>query len=109
MVGIVAVFDGHNGAEASEMASKLLFEYFILHTYFLLDATYAAVLKKSAGRLPDKEKQDIVFQVLHWEGKFGQQQSDLERYLIKGSKKKRKILETPLRHTICIFRKVHMC
>ncbi|KAI5414395.1 hypothetical protein KIW84_040047 [Lathyrus oleraceus] len=38
VVGIVAVFDGHNGAEASEMASKLLMEYFVLHTYFLLDA-----------------------------------------------------------------------
>ncbi|XP_016703998.1 putative protein phosphatase 2C 76 [Gossypium hirsutum] len=33
-VGVVAVGDGHNGAEASEMASKLLLEYFALHTYF---------------------------------------------------------------------------
>ncbi|XP_059593788.1 uncharacterized protein LOC100263200 isoform X1 [Vitis vinifera] len=80
MVGIVAVFDGHNGAEASEMASKLLFEYFILHTYFLLDATYSVVLKKSTGRLPDKEKQDIVFQVLHWDDELGRHQSDLERF-----------------------------
>ncbi|KAI9115836.1 hypothetical protein K1719_012766 [Acacia pycnantha] len=32
---------GHNGAKASEMASKLLVEYFVLHTYFLLDATYS--------------------------------------------------------------------
>lgn len=87
MVGIVAVFDGHNGAEASEMASKLLFEYFILHTYFLLDATYSVVLKKSTGRLPDKEKQDIVFQVLHWDDELGRHQSDLERYLIKRQKK----------------------
>ena len=79
MVGIVAVFDGHNGAEASEMASKLLFEYFILHTYFLLDATYSVVLKKSTGRLPDEEKQEIVFQVLHWDKKLGQHHSDLER------------------------------
>ncbi|PRQ44472.1 putative protein-serine/threonine phosphatase [Rosa chinensis] len=39
-VGIVAVFDGHNGAEASDMASKLLLEYFVLHTYFLLDSPY---------------------------------------------------------------------
>ncbi|KAK3193710.1 hypothetical protein Dsin_025020 [Dipteronia sinensis] len=32
------------------MASKLLLEYFALHTYFLLDATYSVALKKSTGR-----------------------------------------------------------
>lgn len=65
-VGVVAIFDGHNGAEASEMASKLLLEYFILHTYFLLDATYSvASLKKSTGRLPDRRVHDFVFQVLN--------------------------------------------
>uniref|UniRef100_A0A7N2N705 PGG domain-containing protein n=1 Tax=Quercus lobata TaxID=97700 RepID=A0A7N2N705_QUELO len=42
-VGIMAVFDGHDGAEASGMAPKLLLEYFILHTYFLLDSTYFSV------------------------------------------------------------------
>ena len=42
-VGIMAVFDGHDGAEASDMALKLLLEYCILHTYFLLDATYFSV------------------------------------------------------------------
>ena len=42
-VGIMAVFDGHDGAEASDMAPKLLLEYFILHTYFLLDAIYFSV------------------------------------------------------------------
>jgi len=47
VVGIVAVFDGHNGAEASEMASKLLMEYFVLHTYFLLDAMYSVISKAS--------------------------------------------------------------
>ncbi|KAG2562914.1 hypothetical protein PVAP13_8KG300100, partial [Panicum virgatum] len=36
-VGVVAIFDGHNGAEASEMASKLFLDYFLLHVYFLLD------------------------------------------------------------------------
>lgn len=66
-VGIVAVFDGHNGAEASEMASKLLLEYFALHTYFLLDATYSVVLKKSTSRFLDSRKQDIGFQVLNWD------------------------------------------
>uniref|UniRef100_A0A7N0VI25 PPM-type phosphatase domain-containing protein n=1 Tax=Kalanchoe fedtschenkoi TaxID=63787 RepID=A0A7N0VI25_KALFE len=53
MVGIVAVFDGHNGAEASDMASKLFLEYFLLHTYFLLDSTYSLMLGKSM--LPNKE------------------------------------------------------
>ncbi|XP_030946649.1 uncharacterized protein LOC115971098 isoform X1 [Quercus lobata] len=65
-VGIVAVFDGHNGAEASDMASKLLLEYFILHTYFLLDATYSVISsKQSTGRLPDRRLHDFVFQVLN--------------------------------------------
>ncbi|KAM4087429.1 hypothetical protein ACJW30_10G176900 [Castanea mollissima] len=65
-VGIVAVFDGHNGAEASDMASKLLLEYFILHTYFLLDATYSVISsKQSTGRLPDRRVHDFVFQVLN--------------------------------------------
>ncbi|XP_048499925.1 uncharacterized protein LOC104894555 isoform X3 [Beta vulgaris subsp. vulgaris] len=53
-VGIVAVFDGHNGSEASDMASKLLLEYLILHTYFLLDATFPSFLKKSMGGLSTK-------------------------------------------------------
>ncbi|KAK4492507.1 hypothetical protein RD792_003318 [Penstemon davidsonii] len=53
-VGIMAVFDGHNGAEASEMASELLLEYFVLHTYFLLDTTYSILSRKMIGRLPDK-------------------------------------------------------
>ncbi|XP_023889066.1 uncharacterized protein LOC112001119 isoform X2 [Quercus suber] len=65
-VGIVAVFDGHNGAEASDMASKLLLEYFILHTYFLLDATYSVISsKQSTGRLPDRRVHDFVFQVFN--------------------------------------------
>ena len=42
-LGIMEVFDGHDGAKASDMAPKLLLEYFILHTYFLLDATYFSV------------------------------------------------------------------
>ncbi|XP_041021198.1 uncharacterized protein LOC121262678 isoform X2 [Juglans microcarpa x Juglans regia] len=63
VVGIVAVFDGHNGADASDMASKLLLEYFVLHTYFLLDATFS---KKSAGRFLDKREYD-VFRVLNWD------------------------------------------
>lgn len=53
-VGVAAVFDGHNGAEASEMASKLLLEYFVLHTYFILDTTFSLLSEKSIGRLPNK-------------------------------------------------------
>ncbi|CAN1233032.1 Probable protein phosphatase 2C 51 [Linum perenne] len=63
-VDMVAVFDGHNGAEASEMASKLLLEYFALHTYFLLDATYSLAFKKSTGRMRDEGAKDVDFQLL---------------------------------------------
>ncbi|XP_059625917.1 probable protein phosphatase 2C 51 isoform X2 [Cornus florida] len=34
MVGIAAIFDGHSGAEASEMASKCFLDYFYLHVVF---------------------------------------------------------------------------
>ncbi|XP_074349991.1 uncharacterized protein LOC141689547 isoform X2 [Apium graveolens] len=53
-VGVAAVFDGHNGAEASEMASKLFLEYFMLHTYFILDTTFSLLSETSIGRLPNK-------------------------------------------------------
>ena len=33
-VGLMAVFDGHTGEEASEMASKLLLDYFYMHALF---------------------------------------------------------------------------
>ncbi|GKU86510.1 hypothetical protein SLEP1_g1023 [Rubroshorea leprosula] len=78
-VGIVAVFDGHNGAEASEMASKLLLEYFSLHTYFLLDATYSVVLKKATGRFLDTGKQDMGFQVLNWDDEIGKHELNFAR------------------------------
>ncbi|GAB2282328.1 hypothetical protein Dimus_016874 [Dionaea muscipula] len=55
VVGIVAIFDGHNGSEASDMASKLLMEYLSLHTYFLLDATFSSILKRVGVRLPNHE------------------------------------------------------
>ncbi|XP_054801635.1 uncharacterized protein LOC129305686 isoform X2 [Prosopis cineraria] len=71
MVGIVAVFDGHNGAEASEMASKLLVEYFVLHTYFLLDATYSFLLKTSSGKLPHKRDYDEARHLHKWEEILG--------------------------------------
>ncbi|KAI4341751.1 hypothetical protein MLD38_026436 [Melastoma candidum] len=65
-VGIMAVFDGHNGAEASELASKHLFEYFLLHAYFLLDSTILTAWKKSWGMLATKGEHD-PFRVLHWD------------------------------------------
>ncbi|XP_062178306.1 probable protein phosphatase 2C 51 isoform X3 [Alnus glutinosa] len=34
-VGVVAVFDGHGGNEASEVASKLLLDYFYMHAVFI--------------------------------------------------------------------------
>ncbi|XP_010256233.2 PREDICTED: probable protein phosphatase 2C 51 [Nelumbo nucifera] len=74
-VGIVGVFDGHNGAEASEMASKLLLEYFFLHIYFLLDGIYSVALKKPTGRLPYKGEAGLDFQVLNWDER--QNQRDL--------------------------------
>lgn len=70
-VGIVAVFDGHNGAEASEMASKLLLEYFTLHTYFLLDTTFSFLSKISMGMLPNKGEHDFTSQMLGWDEKLG--------------------------------------
>ncbi|GJN04502.1 hypothetical protein PR202_ga22054 [Eleusine coracana subsp. coracana] len=54
-VGVVAVFDGHNGAEASQMASKLLLDYFLLHVYFLLDGIYSIMFRKSIGKLTNRE------------------------------------------------------
>ncbi|XP_058105319.1 uncharacterized protein LOC131248856 isoform X4 [Magnolia sinica] len=79
-VGIVAVFDGHNGAEASEMASKLLFEYFLLHIYFLLDGIYSVALKKSADRLPYRVQQDVFFHVFNQYKESGQHNPDPERF-----------------------------
>ncbi|CAD6253396.1 unnamed protein product [Miscanthus lutarioriparius] len=54
-VGVVAIFDGHNGAEASEMASKLFLDYFLLHVYFLLDGIYSMLFRKSTGKLTYRE------------------------------------------------------
>lgn len=65
-VGVAAVFDGHNGAEASEMASKLLLQYFTLHTFFLLDATFSVLSRKMIGLLPNERGQSTL-QDLNWE------------------------------------------
>lgn len=69
-VGVVAVFDGHNGAQASDMASRLLLEYFTLHTYFLLDTTFSVLLGNYVGRLPSKGEEGYFFR------KFKQEELD---------------------------------
>ncbi|ONK76526.1 uncharacterized protein A4U43_C03F29160 [Asparagus officinalis] len=63
-VGIIAIFDGHNGAEASDMASRLLVDYFLLHIYFLLDVTYSVVLRKFHGMLSLSMEPNVNFQGL---------------------------------------------
>lgn len=80
-VGIAAVFDGHNGVEASETASRLLFEYFVLHIYFLLDSMFLNTLAKSKETLDNKGVQD-VFQVLNWDENFNHHTLDPERCLL---------------------------
>nr|GLL42673.1 hypothetical protein DM860_011942 [Ipomoea trifida] len=72
-VGIVGVFDGHNGAEASEMASKLLLEYFTVHMFFLLDTTFSVLLRKLRGWLPNERGNDVL-QDLKWDEGLGQHQ-----------------------------------
>ncbi|KAM1278863.1 hypothetical protein ACFX13_031816 [Malus domestica] len=79
-VGIVAVFDGHNGDEASEMASKLLLEYFILHTYFLIDASYSAILKKASGSLQTNTDHHFLFQWYNWDGLLDRHELNLGRF-----------------------------
>ncbi|KAL7113000.1 hypothetical protein ACP275_04G035700 [Erythranthe tilingii] len=74
-VGLMAVFDGHNGSEASEMASELLLEYFILHTYFLLDSTYSILARKLIRRLPF-EGEDGPGQKIEWN------EEDLDNHIL---------------------------
>lgn len=56
-VGLLAVFDGHNGAEASELAASLLPEYFLLHMLFLLEGLHSGDssvgLRKISEELPE--------------------------------------------------------
>ncbi|XP_047315868.1 uncharacterized protein LOC124919630 [Impatiens glandulifera] len=79
MIGILAVFDGHNGVEASEMASRLLLEYFMLHTYFLLDTTFSILSSKSIARLPDNSEGYHALQGMNMGEKLQNYLSDSER------------------------------
>ncbi|KAG0464280.1 hypothetical protein HPP92_020349 [Vanilla planifolia] len=67
VVGIVAVFDGHNGEEASDLASKLLLDYFLLHVNFLRDGIYSAAIKKSPEKLTYNEEQDALIEVTRFD------------------------------------------
>lgn len=75
------MFDGHNGAEASDMASKLLLEYFALHTYFLLDATYSVVLNKASGGQLNQGENVYGFQEVNWDEKLGPRELNFKRCL----------------------------
>ena len=59
-MGVVAVFDGHNGAEASEMASQLFLDYFYLHVYFLLNGEYSYVFQESSEMFKSKVNSGAV-------------------------------------------------
>lgn len=80
-VGIIAVFDGHNGAEASEMASKILLEYFVVHTYFLLDATYSGIFKRSIKTSSNEREHCTLFNQLSWSDKISNLDLELGRCL----------------------------
>ncbi|OWM84575.1 hypothetical protein CDL15_Pgr008308 [Punica granatum] len=60
------------------MASKHLFEYFMLHAYFLLDSTFSVALKKFMGKLGRKGDMDALFQVLKWHEDLCWQYQDQE-------------------------------
>lgn len=83
-VGIMAVFDGHNGSEASEMASELLLEYFVLHTYFLLDTTYSFLSRILMRRLPNKGEHAAGFQKINWNEDIDGEVLNLGRSLFFG-------------------------
>ncbi|XP_031373525.1 uncharacterized protein LOC116188362 isoform X3 [Punica granatum] len=61
------------------MASKHLFEYFMLHAYFLLDSTFSVALKKFMRKLGRKGDLDGLFQVLNWHEDLSWQYQDQER------------------------------
>ncbi|KAG8389303.1 hypothetical protein BUALT_Bualt02G0215400 [Buddleja alternifolia] len=52
-IGIAAIFDGHGGEEASEMASKKLFDYFFMHVVF---TAYKLALPKNKNHDSDTAK-----------------------------------------------------
>ncbi|KAJ0974081.1 hypothetical protein J5N97_016046 [Dioscorea zingiberensis] len=66
-VSLVAVFDGHNGDEASDLASKLLMKYFSLHVYFTLDLIYSSMVKGSTEEFTYNGVPNFIFQELNFD------------------------------------------
>ncbi|PIA45708.1 hypothetical protein AQUCO_01600146v1 [Aquilegia coerulea] len=79
MAGIVAVFDGHNGAEASEMSSKLLLNYFSLHVHFLRGWMYSLASEESIGKVIHEGEPDSISEVLNRVDKYRDHGLDLGR------------------------------
>ncbi|KZV22526.1 hypothetical protein F511_09048 [Dorcoceras hygrometricum] len=82
IVRMMAVFDGHNGSEASQMASDLLLEYFILHIYFLLDTTYSTLSRNFVWLLPGKGEDVPAFRKIEWDDDINRQILDLGRFQV---------------------------
>lgn len=59
-LGVVAVFDGHGGEEASEMASNLLFNYYYLHYVFKM----YKLMVQYKGDLTMAESKSLLLEVL---------------------------------------------
>ncbi|KAF5182009.1 phosphatase 2C [Thalictrum thalictroides] len=78
--GIVAVFDGHNGAEASEMSAKLLLDYFSLHVHFLRGWMYSLTSENSIGNFLHKGEPDSISDVLNRVEKYREHGWDLGRF-----------------------------
>jgi serine/threonine protein phosphatase PrpC len=67
-VGVVAVFDGHGGNEASEMASKLLLDYLYMHALFnsyKLITHYKGVLPVTDEILHLKILKEALLRAIH--------------------------------------------
>lgn len=64
-VDIVAVFDGHNGAEASDMASKMLIDHFLLHSHYLRNERYLMALRRQPKMLASSEGPNLNLRVLN--------------------------------------------
>lgn len=60
-LGIAAVFDGHGGSEASEMASHLLLNYFHLH---YVSKMYKLMVQQYKGELTMAESKSLLLQLL---------------------------------------------
>ncbi|KAF5454979.1 hypothetical protein F2P56_024603 [Juglans regia] len=87
-IGLVAVFDGHGGNEASEMASKLLLDYFYMHAVFnsyKLMTQYRGVLPVTEDDITQLEiLREALLNTIH-EVDFKFSQDAFEKKLFSGS------------------------